>query len=134
MATKSDNVTTGNILQRELLLRTLASWRFFLLSTLPPVVWVIFISPPGALRVVTASLSGMVCFGSWRIWLDMRYFALITQENNDQAGEGLFIIWRCERLRMLTLSERQKGALNQLRRTLIMIAAMWGIWLFALAI
>ncbi|HCL5251080.1 TPA: hypothetical protein N2G30_004686 [Salmonella enterica] len=94
----------------------------------------IFISPPGALRVVTALLSGMVCFGSWRIWLDMRYFALITQENNDQAGEGLFIIWRRERLRMLTLSERQKGALNQLRRTLIMIAAMWGIWLFALAI
>lgn len=134
MATKSDNVTTGSILQRELLLRTLASWRFFLLSTLPPVVWVIFISPPGALRVVTALLSGMVCFGSWRIWLDMRYFALITQENNDQAGEGLFIIWRRERLRMLTLSERQKGALNQLRRTLIMIAAMWGIWLFALAI
>ncbi|ENT8919006.1 hypothetical protein [Salmonella bongori] len=134
MATKSDKVTSENVLQRDLLSHTLASWRFFLLFTLPPGVWVIFISPPGSLRVVIALLSGMACLGSWRIWLDRRYFALITLENNFQAGEGLFIIWRRERVRAITLSERQQGALKQFRRTLVTIAALWGIWLFALAV
>ncbi|ENU5611371.1 hypothetical protein ACE32K_004933, partial [Salmonella enterica subsp. enterica serovar Rissen] len=70
----------------------------------------------------------------WRIWLDKRYFVLITHENNQQAGEGLFIIWRRERVRTLTLSERQQGALKQFRRTLVTIVALWGIWLFALAL
>ncbi len=134
MAIKSDSVTNGDILQRELLSQTLASWRFFLLFTLLPGVWVIFISPPGALRVVIALLCGTACFGCWRIWLDKRYFVLITQENNQQAGEGLFIIWRRERVRTLTLSERQQGALKQFRRTLVTIVALWGIWLFALAL
>ncbi|EBX7706062.1 hypothetical protein E1395_08670 [Salmonella enterica subsp. enterica serovar Moero] len=94
----------------------------------------IFISPPGALRVVIALLCGTACFGCWRIWLDKRYFVLITQENNQQAGEGLFIIWRRERVRTLTLSERQQGALKQFRRTLVTIVVLWGIWLFALAL
>lgn len=134
MATKSDAVTTENTLQHELLSHTLASWRFFLLFTLPPAAWVIFISPPGVLRVGIALLCGMVCFGSWRIWLDRRYFALITQENNPQAGDALFVIWRRERVRTLMLSERQQGALKQFRCTLVTIAALWGIWLFALAI
>jgi len=134
MATESDNVTIEADLQHRLLQHTLASWRYLLLFTIPPLLWAIFIAPPGVMRAVIVLLCGIVFFGCWRIWLDARYFTLITQENNDQAGEALAFIWRRARLRELTFIERQHGALKQLRRTLMVVAATWAMWLPALVV
>lgn len=132
MATESDGVTNSQVLRRDLLQHTLASWRYFLLFAIPPLLWAMFAEPPGVMRAVIVLLCGIVFFGCWRIWLDARYFMLITQENNDRAGEALFFIWRRARLRELTLTERQQGALKQLRYTLVAVAATWVMWLLAL--
>ncbi|VUS54713.1 hypothetical protein [Klebsiella spallanzanii] len=132
MAAESDGVTNSQVLRRDLLQHTLASWRYFLLFAIPPLLWAMFIAPPGVMRGVIVLLCGSVFFGCWRIWLDARYFTLITQENNDQAGEALFFIWRRARLRELTLTERQQGALKQLRLTLVAVAATWVMLILAL--
>lgn len=132
MATESDSVTEGEVLQSGLLRHTLASWRFILLFSLPPLAWVLFVAPPGILRTVIALLCAIVWFGCWRLWLDERYFSLITAQNNSQAGEALCFIWRRERLKTLTLADRQSGALKQCRHTLCLVAALWAFWLVQL--
>lgn len=134
MAAESDNVTTEADLQHRLLQHTLASWRYLLLFATPPLLWAMFIAPPGVMRAVIVLLCGIVFFGCWRIWLDARYFTLITQENNEHVGEALAFIWRRARLRELTFIERQQGALKQLRRTLMAGAATWAMWLLALVV
>lgn len=132
MATESDNVTEDEALQSGLLRHTLASWRFILLFSLPPMAWVLFAAPPGILRAIIALLCAVVWFGCWRLWLDERYFSLVTAENNTQAGEALCFIWRRERLKTLTLVDRQAGALKQCRHTLCLVAALWAVWLVLL--
>ena len=134
MAAESDNVTTEADLQHRLLQHTLASWRYLLLFATPPLLWAMFIAPLGVMRAVIVLLCGIVFFGCWRIWLDARYFTLITQENNEHVGEALAFIWRRARLRELTFIERQQGALKQLRRTLMAVAATWVMWLVALVV
>lgn len=134
MAAESDNVTTEADLQHRLLQHTLASWRYLLLFATPPLLWAMFIAPPGVMRAVIVLLCGIVFLGCWRIWLDARYFTLITQENNEHVGEALAFIWRRARLRELTFIERQQGALKQLRRTLMAVAATWVMWLLALVV
>ena len=132
MATESDNVTEGEALRHDLLRNTLASWRFILLFSLPTMVWVLFVAPPGVLRAIIALLCAIVWFGCWRLWLDERYFSLITAHNNVQAGDALCFIWRRERLKTLTLAERQSGALQQCRHTLCLAAILWAVWLVLL--
>ena len=132
MATESDNVTNGEVLQHALLRHTLASWRFMLLFSLPPMAWVLFVASSGVPRAVMALLCAAVWFGCWRLWLDERYFSLINPQNNEQAGSALCFIWRRERLKTLTLAERQSGALKQFRHTLCMIAVLWAFWLMLL--
>ncbi|MBJ9293811.1 hypothetical protein GHT40_05805 [Citrobacter werkmanii] len=132
MATESDDVTESEDLQSGLLRHTLASWRFILLFSLPPLAWVLFVAPPGILRAVIALLCAIVWFGCWRLWLDERYFSLITAQNNSLAGEALCFIWRRERLTTLTLADRQSGALKQCRHTLCLVAALWAFWLVQL--
>lgn len=132
MATESDDVTESEDLQSGLLRHTLASWRFILLFSLPPLAWVLFVAPPGILRAVIALLCAIVWFGCWRLWLDERYFSLITAQNNTQAGEALYFIWQRERLKTLTLADRQSGALKQYRHTLCMVAVQWPFWLVQL--
>ncbi|MCU6173130.1 hypothetical protein [Citrobacter cronae] len=132
MAMESDNVMNGEVLQYALLRHTLASWRFMLLFSLPPMAWVLFVSPSGILRAVIALLCAVVWVGCWRLWLDERYFSLVTAENNTQAGEALCFIWRRERLKTLTLVDRQTGALKQVRHTLCMVAVQWAFWLVQL--
>lgn len=132
MATESDNVTQSDGIQRDLLGHTLASWRFILLFSLPPMVWVIFTAPSGISRAIVALLCAIVWFGCWRVWLDGRYFSLINAQNNELAGEVLGVIWRHERLKTLTLAERQSGALKQCRQTFYMVAILWAFWLMLL--
>ncbi|MBL4277298.1 hypothetical protein H8F10_05080 [Vibrio fluvialis] len=132
MENEMGSITDGEHLQMSLVLRTLSSWRFLLLFTFPPMMWVLFVASPGAFRVAVALLCGIVWFGCWRLWLDGRYFALISLENNTQAGAALNFIWRRERLTRLSLVERQQGAIKQLRRTLIVAAIMLGVWLVAI--
>lgn len=134
MAAESDGVTNSQVLRRDLLQHTLASWRYFLLFAIPPLLWAMFIAPPGVMRAVIVLLCGIVFFGCWRIWLDARYFTFITQENNDHAGEAMAFIWRRTRLRELTFIERQQGALKQLSLTLVAVAATWVMWLLALVV
>ncbi|EIQ75805.1 MULTISPECIES: hypothetical protein [Citrobacter] len=129
MATESDGVTNNEALQHGLLRHTLASWRFILLFSLPPMAWVLFVAPSGVLRAVIALLCAVVWFGCWRLWLDERYFSLINTQNNEQAGSALCFIWRRERLKTLTLVERQSGALQQCRKTLFLVVVLWAVWL-----
>ncbi|MCG7803881.1 hypothetical protein ACPUEX_22145 [Enterobacter vonholyi] len=132
MENETGSITDGEHLQMSLLLRTLSSWRFLLLSTFPPMTWVVFVASPGTIRVAVALLCAIVWFGCWRLWLDGRYFALLSLENNTQTGDALNFIWQRERLTRLSLVERQQGAIKRLRRTLIMAAITWGIWLVAI--
>ncbi|QLW74551.1 hypothetical protein HV139_10800 [Citrobacter freundii] len=132
MATESDGVTNDEALHRDLLRHTLESWRFILLFSIPPMVWAIVVAPSGGLRAVIALLCAIVWFGCWRLWLDARYFSLLNVQNNVQAGEALFAIWQRDKLRTLSLTERQAGALAQFRRTLYWVAALWAAWLMML--
>lgn len=132
MENKSDSVTQESTLQVMLLQRTLASWRFLLLFVLPPMSWIIVTAQSGVLSALIALLCGAVCFGCWRLWLDAHYFALISEENNNDAGNALFFIWRKERLQTLTLVARQQGALKQLRYTMCFTALLWVLWLMIL--
>lgn len=134
MAAESDDVTNEADLQHRLLQHTLASWRYLLLFATPPLLWAMFIAPSGVMRAVIVLLCGIVFFGCWRIWLDARYFTLITQENNDHAGEAMAFIWQRAGLRELTFTGRQQGALKQLHRTLMAVAATWAMWLMALVV
>ncbi|MEO3991206.1 hypothetical protein [Pseudocitrobacter cyperus] len=77
-------------------------------------------------------LVGLVWFGCWRLWLDSRYFRWIDEENNQAAGEALCYIWHRERLRVLTFSERQSGALKQYRLTMRLTGIMWLMWVLTL--
>lgn len=86
----------------------------------------------GGLRAVIALLCAIVWFGCWRLWLDARYFSLLNVQNNVQAGEALFAIWQRDKLKTLSLTERQAGALAQFRRTLYWVAALWAAWLMML--
>ncbi|AHG20278.1 membrane protein [Chania multitudinisentens RB-25] len=132
MADKNDTITSRMALQSLLVQQTLKSWRFFLLFSVPPMVWVIFVAPPVLPRVFITLLCGIVWFGCWRLWLDAHYFKFMSDENNELAGEVLFVIWRRERLQKLTFVERQSGALKQYRRTMWLTGALWAAWLMAL--
>lgn len=132
MAAESDNVTNGHDLRCDLLQNTLASWRYYVLFAFAPLLWAMFVAPSGVMRAVITLLCGIVFLGWWRVWLDARYFTLITQENNDQAGEMLVFIWQREKLGHLTFVERQMGALKQFRRMLITTFATWLVWVLAL--
>lgn len=132
MENKSDSVTNWRIIQSSLVVMTLRSWRFLLLFSFPPLVWVIVLATPGPLRAAIGLLCGVVWFGCWRVWLDERYLALIAPENHQQAGEALAFIWGKEKLASKTLEERQQGALRLLRKTLSCTAVLWLFWLTAL--
>jgi len=132
MEDKNDNVTSRTALQSLLVQQTLKSWRFFLLFSVPPMMWVIFVAPSALPRVFIALMCSIVWFGCWRLWLDAHYFRLINEENNELAGDVLFVIWRRERLQRLTYVERQLGALRQYRCTIWFTGSLWGAWLMAL--
>lgn len=132
MEAKSDNVTQKSNLPSNLIQHTLKSWRFFLLFSVPPVLWVVFVEAPALPRLFIAVLCGMVWFGCWRLWLDTRYFTCMSEDNNALAGEALFVIWRREKLQRLTFAERQRGALKQFRRTMWLTGGLWIAWLAAL--
>lgn len=134
MAPISDSVTNETTLSARLLIRTLNSWRFMFLFTLPPLLWCVFMAPPGLLRMVIALTGGIVWFSCWRLWLDVGYFSLITADNNAQAGNVLAVIWQRDRLRTLTFRERQQGALKQCRFALLWVALLWGVWLVLLCL
>ncbi len=62
MATESDSVTNNEALHRDLLRHTLASWRFILLFSVPPMVWAIVVAQSGGyvrLLRCCAPLSGL---------------------------------------------------------------------------
>ncbi|MGL9720148.1 hypothetical protein [Symbiopectobacterium sp.] len=119
MEETSNSITNRRDLQSRFVVKTLNSWRFFLLLSVPPLVWAIFTTPPGVICFVIVFLTGIVWLGCWRLWLDVQYFTLINQENDAQVGAILFFIWQRERLQALSLVERQQGVL-------------WIIWLIAL--
>jgi hypothetical protein len=77
--------------------------------------------------VVTALRSPVPCR-----MLKNSFVSLINEENNAQAGEALFVLWRRKRLQTLSLAERQQGALKQCRRTMWFIVMLWAAWLLAL--
>ncbi|MTH48925.1 hypothetical protein [Intestinirhabdus alba] len=129
MENRSDNVTESDDLPLRLLRQTLASWRFILLFIAPPMAWTLLTVAPGPARALIALWCGAAGFGCWRLWLDARYFALIDEQNNRRAGEALAEIWQREQLASLSLTQRQQGALRQLRRTMYATAALWLTWL-----
>ncbi|HDT6507191.1 TPA: hypothetical protein QFV83_000466 [Klebsiella aerogenes] len=132
MAVDNKNGLVMQSLQQQLLRRTLASARYLVFFAVPPVLWAVFVAPPGALRAVITLLSGLVGYNCWRLDLDARYFVLVRQDNNVLAGKALFFIWRRERLRRLSFTERQHGALKQFHYALAIVAILWAIWLLAL--
>jgi hypothetical protein len=132
MEGKNDNVTSRTALQSLFVQQTLKSWRFFLLFSVPPMIWVIFAAPPAFSRIFITLMCGIVWFGCWRLWLDTHYFRLTNEENNELVGNVLFVLWGRERLQRLTYDQRQLGALIQFRRTFRLTGALWIVWLIAL--
>ncbi|MFP2514244.1 hypothetical protein [Buttiauxella agrestis] len=132
MEEKSANAANRKDLHSQFVYRTLKSWRFFLLFTVPPMMWAMFFASPSLYRISIVLLCGIVWFGCWRLWLDTQYLELINEENNHHAGEALGFIWRREKLKAFSLAERQRGAFKLLRQTILFTVALWVNWLIAL--
>lgn len=127
MAENRDNVT-----RRAILIRSLSSWRFFLPLGSLPLVWALVFASRSGLPVLLVLNVGYIAYGCWRLWLDAGYFRLLSEENSPAAGEALAFIWQRERLKTLTLQEREQGARRQLHRTLLATVLAWGIWIIGL--
>ncbi|PVZ83324.1 hypothetical protein C9426_27035 [Serratia sp. S1B] len=132
MANEHQEITLTEQLTTVLLARTLESWRFLLLMVAPPLLWVIFTASSSLLRAAVALVGGICIYGCWRLWLDVGYLTQFGAAENQQAGKALAFIWPQEQLSELTFSQRQYGALCQLKRTLLITALLWALWLFAL--
>lgn len=132
MEDKNHNIKNRDALQASLLQQTLKSWRFLLLFSVPPLVWGLFVVPLVLPGVFIVFLCGIVWVGCWRLWLDEHYFSLISEENNELAGEVLRVIWCRKRLQQLAFAERQLGALNLFRRTMWLTGVLWLVWLMTL--
>lgn len=118
-------------MQAALIQHTLASWRFILLFSFPPFLWALFIDQLNAAGLFIVLLCGIVWFACWRLWLDERYFRVISEENNAMAGEILHVIWGREKLKRHTLLHRQQGALTLFRKTQWLTGVLWVAWLLA---
>lgn len=131
MEGKNHDIKYRSALQASLIQQTLASWRFFLLFSCPPLLWALVIVQLNLAGIFILLLCGMVWFGCWRLWLDERYFRLINEENNDLAGEALHTIWRRKKLEHREFAQRQQGALTLFRKTMWLTGIMWLSWLIA---
>lgn len=109
------------------LVATLKTWRGLFLMTLPPLGVVLM--HHGSLIAAGMFLAiGAVWYHCWRLWLDQCYFsALQAGMTNEALGQALANIWQRPRLHMLTLAQRQQGALRCLKRSLLMAAGLWVI-------
>lgn len=131
MATQNDDINYRDALESSLVRQTLASWRFLLFFSLPPLVWMLVALPHRLAAIFIIILCAQVWLSCWRLWLDEHYFRFITPQNNTLAGEILHVIWQREKLQRLTLADRQQGALRLLRRTLWSVAILWGGWIIS---
>lgn len=132
MANEHQEITATEQLATVLLERTLQSWRFLLLMAVPPLLWVIFAASPSLVRAGVALVSSVCVYGCWRLWLDVGYLTQFNEAENQQAGEMLALIWQRQQLTQLTFAQRQYGALCQFKRTLLITALLWILWLIAL--
>lgn len=129
MESKCDAVISEKRLKSLFVVKTLNSWRFFLLLSTPPLVDCLWNVPPGLYRTIIIMMCGVSLFNCWRLWLDANYLSLINEENNASAGEALCTIWQREKLLALTLTQREKGAIKMCRTSLYWIIALWMAWL-----
>ncbi|MDF7670718.1 hypothetical protein PT276_05830 [Orbaceae bacterium ESL0721] len=127
MEEKYHNITSKNALKIALLQQT--SWRFFLLFTIPPLIWSLAIVSFRLPHIFILLLSFIVWMYCWRLWLDERYFRFINEENNRQAGEILAAIWHRKKLKKLTFTERERGAIKLHHHTLWLTLLLWIVWL-----
>lgn len=129
METNNHPITDKDDLQTALIQKTLASWRFFLFFSMPPLIWALFTLSLGFSHLIILLFCALVWISCWRLWLDEGYFRFINKENNELAGEILYTIWNREKLQQLTFIERQQGALKLCQRTMLLIVLLWIIWL-----
>ncbi|MEB4673315.1 hypothetical protein MXL54_00825 [Enterobacteriaceae bacterium G50] len=137
MENRDNQLNSEALLQRQLVQYTLESSRFFMFFSIPPVLWILLSRPcfsPGGLIGLMAFICGLIWYGCWRLWLDSRYFRAIDEENNPIAGEALFFIWRRKKLKALTFSQRQSGALKQYKLTMWLTSILWVIWVVVLVV
>lgn len=106
---------------------TLGSWRLLWCATLPPLC-VALLSPTSWVMAGLFLFVGVVWYYCWRLWLDQQYVRLLLEGMAyDTFGSGLASVWRQERLRSLSMAQRQQGALRYLKHTLLMTASLWAL-------
>lgn len=106
---------------------TLGSWRLLWGATLPPLC-VALLLPTSWVMAGLFLFVGVVWYYCWRLWLDQQYVRLLLEGMaHDTFGSGLTSVWRRERLRSLSMAQRQQGALRYLKRTLLMTASLWAL-------
>ncbi len=111
----------------------LASWRYFALLTLPPLV-VALLYPHSALSVALWALFLITHYYCWRLWLDERLFRLLNKENDLVSfDDGMARLWSIKKPGR-SLEERWQGASRLFHRTLWATGALWAALLVFLFI
>ncbi len=80
MAIKNDTVTNGDILQRGYCRRHVSELAIFYFYSPSRCMGDIYLPAGALLRGYRIVVRHGLCFGCWRIWLNKRYFVLITHE------------------------------------------------------
>lgn len=124
----------ANIMMTNRIMRIhLASWRYFALLTLPPMVAALRY-PDSPLSVALWALFLITHYYCWRLWLDELLFRLINKENDLASfDEGMARIWTIKKPGR-PLEERWQGASRLFHRTLWATGALWAALLILLFI
>lgn len=109
----------------------LASWRFFSLLTLPPLV-LAFLLFGSWQSVLLLSLFLLTQYYCWRLWLDERLFQLLNSDDDLAAFDaGMAHLWPQKPGPVRSMAERWRGARRLFHRTMYALVSLWLIALFS---
>lgn len=109
----------------------LASWRYFALLTLPPLVLVfnLLYSLESVVLLILFLITHYYC---WRLWLDERLFTLLDNKCDLAAfDEGMSHLWPVKSTHTRTQAERWRGVRGLFYRAMVALFSLWLASLFS---
>lgn len=110
----------------------LASWRYFALLTLPPLVLVfdLLYSYESALLLLLFFITHYYC---WRLWLDERLFLLLNSDSElVEFDTGMAHLWGQTSQETRSLAARWEGTRRLFYRALFALMLLWLVSLCAI--
>jgi len=110
----------------------LASWRYFALLTLPPLVLILL--PPYQLTNMLMMVLFMIThYYCWRLWLDERLFTVLKNEDDLASfDEGMQQLWSSKPGSPRPLNARWRGARKLFFRAIAALLLLWLVVLYRL--